>query len=181
MYQIVRNITILIVVSTILLQTSEAEDYIVGDVIGWTSFPPGGDSFYSKWAANFTFKLNDNLVFNYESGSHSVAILNKANYEKCNINDKNIQTFNIGPTKITLDRTGDFYFSCTLSGHCTSGQKLSVKVTDTSSSSSIPPAEAPSSTGPDATALPPQSSAPSIAATSSLLLITIAFNFLSSI
>jgi hypothetical protein len=61
----IRNITILIViivVATMLLQTSEAEDYIVGgDVIGWTSFPPGGDSFYSKWAANFTFKLNDNL------------------------------------------------------------------------------------------------------------------------
>ncbi|KAK2411680.1 blue copper protein [Trifolium repens] len=159
-----------------LLQTSEAEDYLVGgDVIGWTSFPPGGDSFYSKWAANFTFKLNDNLVFNYESGSHSVAILNKANYEKCNINDKNIQSFNIGPTKITLDRLGDFYFSCTLSGHCTSGQKLSVKVTDTASS------EAPSSTGPGATTPPPQSSAASNAATSFLLLITIAFNFLSQI
>jgi hypothetical protein len=114
-------------------------------------------------------------VFNYESGSHSVAILNKANYEKCNINDKNIQTFNIGPTKITLDRIGDFYFSCTLSGHCTSGQKLSVKVTDTASS------EAPSSTGPGATTPPPQSSAASNAATSFLLLITIAFNFLSQI
>ncbi|WJX95814.1 hypothetical protein P8452_77090 [Trifolium repens] len=165
-----------------LLQTSEAEDFIVGgDVIGWTSFPPGGDSFYSKWAANFTFKLNDNLVFNYESGSHSVAILNKANYEKCNINDKNIQTFNIGPTKITLDRIGYFYFSCTLSGHCTSGQKLSVKVTSTASSSSIPPAEPPSSTGPGATTPPPQSSAASMAATSSILLITIAFNFLSQI
>ncbi|WJX90326.1 hypothetical protein P8452_72236 [Trifolium repens] len=175
----IRNMTILIViivVATMLLQTSEAEDYIVGgDVIGWTSFPPGGDSFYSKWAANFTFKLNDNLVFNYESGSHSVAILNKANYEKCNINDKNIQTFNIGPTKITLNRIGDFYFSCTLSGHCTSGQKLSVKVTDTASS------EAPSSTGPGATTPPPQSSAASMAATSFLLLITIAFNFLSQI
>ncbi|GAU37024.1 hypothetical protein TSUD_207300 [Trifolium subterraneum] len=158
----IRNMTILIVVATMLLQTSEAEDYIVGgDVIGWTSFPPG--------------------VFNYESGSHSVAILNKANYEKCNINDKNIQTFNIGPTKITLDRIGDFYFSCTLSGHCTGGQKLSVKVTDTASYSSIPPAEAPSSTGPGATTLPPQSSAASMAATSSLLLITIAFNFLSQI
>ncbi|WJX90327.1 hypothetical protein P8452_72236 [Trifolium repens] len=167
---------VIIVVATMLLQTSEAEDYIVGgDVIGWTSFPPGGDSFYSKWAANFTFKLNDNLVFNYESGSHSVAILNKANYEKCNINDKNIQTFNIGPTKITLNRIGDFYFSCTLSGHCTSGQKLSVKVTDTASS------EAPSSTGPGATTPPPQSSAASMAATSFLLLITIAFNFLSQI
>jgi hypothetical protein len=58
------NVTIIIVIIVVAmsLQTIEAEDYTVGgDVIGWTSFPPGGASFYSKWAANFTFKLNDNL------------------------------------------------------------------------------------------------------------------------
>ncbi|XP_058760203.1 early nodulin-like protein 14 [Vicia villosa] len=178
------TIFIVIIVVTLSLQTSEAEDYTVGgDTVGWTSFPPGGSSFYSKWAANFTFNLNDNLVFNYESGSHSIVILNKANYEKCNVND-DIQTFNKGPTKITLDRTGDFYFSCSLSGHCSSGQKLSVKVTD-NASSDISPAEAPPSlsTGPGSTAIatPPQSSASAtpMAATFTLLLITIVFNFFS--
>lgn len=60
----ITNVTIIIVIIVVAmsLQTIEAEDYTVGgDVIGWTSFPPGGTSFYSKWAANFTFKLNDNL------------------------------------------------------------------------------------------------------------------------
>ncbi|KAL5065123.1 hypothetical protein RYX36_026860 [Vicia faba] len=175
---------IVIIVVAVSLQTSEAEDYTVGGgTIGWTSFPPRGSSFYSKWAANFTFKLNDNLVFNYESGSHSVVILNKPNYEKCNVNG-DIQTFNKGPTKITLDRTGDFYFTCSLSGHCSSGQKLSIKVTDTASSD-VPPAEAPPSLsfgpGSTATASPPQSSASTtpMAATFTLLLIAIAFNFFS--
>jgi hypothetical protein len=96
-----------------------------------------------------------------------VVILNKANYEECNVNDKNIQTFNQGPTKITLDSIGDFFFSCTFSGHCTSGQKLSVKVT-----ASEVPAEAPSSTV-------PQSSATPMAATFALVFITIVFSFLS--
>lgn len=45
----------------VLLQSTEAEDYKVGDATGWTSFPPGGASFYSKWAAKFTFKVNDTL------------------------------------------------------------------------------------------------------------------------
>lgn len=45
-----------------LLQSTEAEDYTVGGGdIGWTSFPPGGASFYSNWASNLTFKVNDNL------------------------------------------------------------------------------------------------------------------------
>lgn len=58
----IKSVTILIVIIVVTIQTSEAEDYKVGgDFIGWTSFPPGGSSFYSKWAANFTFKLNDNL------------------------------------------------------------------------------------------------------------------------
>ncbi|CAL5198648.1 unnamed protein product [Lathyrus oleraceus] len=176
MFQI-KNMTILILIIVVAasLQTSEAEDYTVGgDTIGWTSFPPGGSSFYSNWASNFTFKLNDNLVFNYESGSHSVVILNKANYEKCNVND-DIQTFNKGPTKITLDRSGDFYFICSLSGHCSSGQKLSVKVTETASSDvPLPPAEAPSSLGTGA-----GSATTETAATFTLLLVTIAFNFFS--
>lgn len=56
------TILIVIILVALSLQTSEAEDYTVGgDTIGWTSFPPDGSSFYSKWAANFTFKLNDNL------------------------------------------------------------------------------------------------------------------------
>ncbi|TKY54838.1 Early nodulin protein 1 [Spatholobus suberectus] len=147
----IRNVAILVVVVAVavLLRSTEAKDYEVGgSVTGWTSFPPGGASFYSKWAANFTFKVNDTLVFNFESGSHSVVELTKANYEKCEVNN-NIKAFNIGPARIPLDRTGEFYFSCTFSGHCTSGQKLSIKVTDSSSPApQKAPAKGPSTSPP---------------------------------
>lgn len=56
-----RNVAILVVITVLLLKTTEAEDYEVGGSTGWTSFPPGGASFYSKWASNFTFKVNDTL------------------------------------------------------------------------------------------------------------------------
>jgi len=59
----IRNVAILVVIiaAAVLLNTTEAEDYEVGGTTGWTSFPPGGASFYSKWASNFTFKVNDTL------------------------------------------------------------------------------------------------------------------------
>nr|KYP55720.1 Blue copper protein [Cajanus cajan] len=190
-----RNVAIVVAVvaAAVLQQSTKAEDYEVGGSTGWTSFPPGGDSFYSKWAENFTFKVKDTLVFNFESGSHSVVELSKANYEKCEV-DKSIKGYNSGPARVRLDRSGEFYFSCSFSGHCSSGQKLSIKVTGSGSSSpptpKNAPAEAPSSsasnegdpsfqTHPAATAPPPQGSATSLTAPFSLFLITIAINFLS--
>ncbi|KAK7330089.1 hypothetical protein VNO77_24275 [Canavalia gladiata] len=212
-----RNVAILMVViaAAVLLHSTQAAEYKVGGDTGWTSFPPGGESFYSKWAANFTFKVNDTLVFNFESGSHSVAELTKDNYDKCEVN-KNIKVHNTGPARISLTSAGEFYFSCTFSGHCSSGQKLSIKVSGTSSPAAVPvpvPAPAPtprkapvkgpsasspppsgtgsvpsspsnegapsSLTEPGAIAPPPHGSATSPAATFSLLLITVAINFLS--
>ncbi|XP_027333608.1 cucumber peeling cupredoxin-like [Abrus precatorius] len=204
-----RNVTILMIVFVAAVST-EAKDYTVGGTTGWTSFPPGGASFYSKWASNFTFKVNDTLVFNFESGSHAVAEVTKANHDKCEVKN-NIKVLNTGPAKITLDHTGEFYFTCTFSGHCSSGQKLSIKVSGTSFPVPAPapaptpkpkrtPAEAPSAsapasgsvpsspsnegspsspTQPGAIAPPPQGSATPLSATFSLLLVTIAINFLS--
>ncbi|CAJ1944578.1 unnamed protein product [Sphenostylis stenocarpa] len=155
----------------VLLKTTKAEDYEVGSTIGWLSFPPSGASFYSKWASNFTFKVNDTLVFNFESGSHSVVELTKASYEKCNFGNI-IKSFNTGPARVTLTSPGEFYFSCPFSGHCSSGQKLSIKVTDSSSpapqkaptqgpstspASNNAPVEGPSSSSPPASGSVPSS------------------------
>ncbi|KAK7388670.1 hypothetical protein VNO78_23493 [Psophocarpus tetragonolobus] len=185
---------VVVVVAAVFLQSTKAEEFEVGGTTGWTSFPPGGDSFYSKWVANFTFKVNDTLAFNFESGSHSVVELTKANYDKCEVND-NIKAYNRGPARVPLDRPGEFYFSCTFSGHCSSGQKLSIKVTGSSSPaegpSTTPPASGsvpssgsnegtPSSqTHPPAIPTPPNVSPTHLPATFPLFLITIAINFLS--
>ncbi|MED6121934.1 hypothetical protein PIB30_034883 [Stylosanthes scabra] len=159
----------MIVVAVSVLECTKAEDYIVGgDSIGWTSYPPGGASFYSNWASNHTFKVNDTLVFKFEYGSHAVAILTTNNYEKCNGNET-IESYVIGPARVTLNRAGWFYFSCTFSGHCRSGQKLSVEVITGNSSSA--PRKAPSTSIPASTA--------SLASTSLFtFLTTLAFNFL---
>jgi len=146
-------------------------------------------------------------VFNFESGSHSVVELTKPNYENCAF-DNNIKTFNIGPARVTLTAPGEFYFSCPFSGHCSSGQKLSVTViTDSSSpppnktptqapaprtatvegpspspsaSASVPTTRAPSpQTHSTDIAPPPHGSATPLTSTFSLFIITILINFLS--
>ena len=120
-----------------------------------------------------------------------MAEITKANFDSCNLNNS-IQVFATSPVRFTLNRTGEFYFACSFRGHCSSGQKLSVNVTGSSpapapaqgpsppasGSTPSPPSNTgspppPSSTQPGATAPPPQGSATSLAATSSLLLITI--------
>ncbi|WVZ12979.1 hypothetical protein V8G54_017509 [Vigna mungo] len=130
-----RNVAILVVITVMLLKTTEAEDYEVGGNTGWTSFPPG--------------------VFNFESGSHSVVELSKADYENCGV-DNNIKSFNIGPARVTL------------TGHCSSGQKLSVTVEASSPSPSASPQTHSTDIAP-----PPHSSATPLASTFSLFIITI--------
>ncbi|GAU21285.1 hypothetical protein TSUD_286950 [Trifolium subterraneum] len=133
------NMSILLVIAFVatILQNTEAVDHIVGGSTGWIANP--GASFYSDWASNNTFKVNDVLVFNFATGAHTVAEISKANFDNCNVN-QNTQAITTSPARVTLNKTGDFYFTCTIQGHCLSGQKLSVKV----SASSPAPAQGPS-------------------------------------
>ncbi|WJX66025.1 hypothetical protein P8452_50621 [Trifolium repens] len=149
-----KNMSILLVIAfaATILQNTEAVDHIVGGSTGWTATPPGGASFYSDWASNITFKENDVLVFNFVTGAHTVAEISKANFDNCNIN-QNTQAITTSPARVTLNKTGDFYFTCTFQGHCTNGQKLSVKV----SASSPAPAQGPSLPSPT----PPSPTPPS--------------------
>ncbi|RDX61183.1 hypothetical protein CR513_60611, partial [Mucuna pruriens] len=199
------NMAILIAIAfaaTILKNTEAAEYTVGGNNTGWTSSPPGGASFYSNWASNITFREGDTLVFNFVSGSHTVAELtDKASFNSCNVNQNN-GVISTSPATVTLNRSGEHYFACTIQGHCSGGQKLSVTVTGSSTTpgSAPPPAQGPSPppsgtipTPPSSEGTPPQSSptepgsttpppspgsATSVVATFSLLLITIVFNSL---
>ncbi|KAK4265158.1 hypothetical protein QN277_026244 [Acacia crassicarpa] len=171
------NVVVLVVVAfaAICLHSVEAADFTVGGSSGWFNSPPGGASFYSNWASGLTFKVNDVLVFNFATGSHDVAILTKANFDSCNVNNP-IQLIRNGPARVTLNRTGEFYFACAFPGHCNSGQKLSINVSNSPSSPTSPsPAGAPGSspTPPSGQQSPPPSSANSLAITIPLLLATI--------
>ncbi|XP_045817064.1 umecyanin-like [Trifolium pratense] len=146
-----KNMSILLVIAfaTTILQNTEAVDHLVGGSPGWFSTPPGGAKFYSDWASNATFKVNDVLVFHFATGAHTVAEISKADFDNCNVN-QNTQAITTSPARVTLNKTGDFYFTCTIQDHCNNGQKLSVKVV--SASSSPAPAQGPS---------PPSSTTPS--------------------
>lgn len=143
------SILFVVAFAAAILESTEAADHTVGGTTGWSV--PSGASFYSDWAASNTFKQNDVLVFNF-AGGHTVAEVSKADFDNCNINQNGL-VITTGPARVTLNRTGDFYFICTIQGHCSSGQKLSVKV---SASTPSPPSPTPPTSTPP-TSTPPTS------------------------
>ncbi|KAK7264907.1 hypothetical protein RJT34_32520 [Clitoria ternatea] len=158
-----RILFVLVVTMMPLPHTAEAAEHYVNWII-----PIASPSFYSSFAANNTFKLDDTLVFEFKTGAHNVVTLSKKNFENCNVNEK-MESFDTGPARITLNRTGEFYFACAFTSHCTLAQKLSINVTEEGgSSSSLAPMEAP----------PPSASGTtmSLPITLSLLLLPIAIN-----
>ncbi|KAE8729530.1 putative Early nodulin 16 [Hibiscus syriacus] len=109
-----------------LLQGAFGVTYTVGDSTGWV-VPTGNDDFYDDWADNKIFAVGDVLVFNFTTGQHDVLEVTEADYDNCNAANP-ISNVTNGPTRITLDRTGDHYFICGFPGHCAAGQKLNVEV-----------------------------------------------------
>ncbi|KAM1508275.1 uclacyanin-3-like [Malus sylvestris] len=143
------------VVAAALLMSlaSAATTYQVGDGLGW-SIPSGGAAAYTTWADNKTFTVGDTLVFTYSSGNHDVAEVTKAAFDACNATNP-ITLETASPTNITLSSSGEHYYICTFSGHCSAGQKLSISVTGASS-----PAPAPRTTPPPSPSPPASVPAP---------------------
>ncbi|MBA0699998.1 hypothetical protein Goari_001587, partial [Gossypium aridum] len=108
-----------------VLQSADGATYKVGDSTGWRV--PTNIDFYEDWADDRVFFVGDVLVFNFTTGKHNVAVVTEAAYEACNTTDT-ITIMCNGPARITLNRTGDFYFICAVPGHCSAGQKVRVKV-----------------------------------------------------
>lgn len=124
--------------------TSEAQKvHVVGDALGWT-VPPGGPSAYRTWASQQTFTQGDVLEFNYTTGFHDVAEVNKAAYDACNIRSP-ISSDSNGPSNVTLTTPGEHYYICTIGMHCALGMKLAINVSASTSTtpSSPTPATAP--------------------------------------
>ncbi|CAM8979190.1 unnamed protein product [Rhodiola kirilowii] len=136
-----------LVLALVVPLPSLATDYTVGDSAGWAI---GTD--YDTWAKDKTFKVGDNLVFKYSSG-HTVDEVKSADYSSCTIGNS-ISTDSSGSTTISLKTTGDHYFICGITGHCSSGMKLSVKVA-AAGTTTTPPA----STTPGSSDVPESSSA----------------------
>ncbi|KAF8036576.1 hypothetical protein BT93_C2331 [Corymbia citriodora subsp. variegata] len=124
---------------------SAVTNHVVGDSLGWT-VPLGGATAYSTWASNKTFAVGDTLAFNFTTGQHDVAEVAKAAYDGCSSTSP-ISLQNNGPATITLNQSGEHYFICTISNHCSLGQKLAINVTNTSAATPPPPPTTPSTAG----------------------------------
>ncbi|WRX31844.1 Phytocyanin domain - like 10 [Theobroma cacao] len=155
-----------VVLAAVVLQSTYAATYTVGNSTGWR-IPPNTD-FYDNWTDDTNFVVGDILVFDFTTGQHDVARMTETAYDACTTTNA-IFTETTGPARIRLNTTGEHYFICTFSNHCASGQKLKVEVQNSTTAST--PGSSP--TTPSGTSSPP-SSASSVVAALSLVLMSIA-------
>ncbi|GJV43324.1 cucumber peeling cupredoxin-like protein [Tanacetum coccineum] len=143
--------------SMLVIPSVLAATYTVGDNTGWAT-PTSGDP-YATWASQQTFVVGDVLVFNFVSGSHTVANVTKSSYDGCNTgNPLSIQT--TGPASFTIDTVDSHYFICTILNHCSLNQKLSITANaNTNTSTGNTPSSSPGS--PPSLGSPPSPRAPS--------------------
>ncbi|KAI5557503.1 hypothetical protein POPTR_018G129400v4 [Populus trichocarpa] len=167
--------------ASLLLHSSKAAVYEVGDSTGWKA--PSDSSFYSTWASDKSFTVGDVLTFTFSTTVHDVATVSKSDYDNCNIaSQSNVLT--VGPATITLNATGNQYYFCTLSNHCTRGQKLAITVAASSTPSppGTPPTTPSSSPPPPSSSTPspppPPSASSSLVATFALVFMSIAISFM---
>ncbi|XVF32579.1 hypothetical protein REPUB_Repub17cG0094200 [Reevesia pubescens] len=99
----------------------------VGGFAGWT-IPAGSLVDYRKWATTRNFHVGDVAVFNYNKELHNVVRVTHQNFKSCNATSP-ISVYSSGSDTIELTRPGHFYFICGLPGHCLSGQKVHIQVT----------------------------------------------------
>ncbi|KAF5727065.1 mavicyanin [Tripterygium wilfordii] len=99
--------------------------YKVGDSAGWTD--QGGVD-YKKWASSKTFYVGDIIVFEYNKQYHNVIeVISFYDFHFCNTSSP-VATYSSGNDSITLNRSGDFYYTCASPGHCQAGQKVHIFV-----------------------------------------------------
>ncbi|KAF9618822.1 hypothetical protein IFM89_002690, partial [Coptis chinensis] len=140
----VKNIMVLFLVMA-SVHVSMATVYKVGDASGWST---QGTVDYKKWAAEKTFKIGDVIVFEYNNQFHDVLEMSHNDYDTCNTKAA-LKTYKSGNDSITISRYGHFYYLCGYPGHCEGGQKVDIRVVNSSKApsptSSPRPAAAPAS------------------------------------
>ncbi|OIW18584.1 hypothetical protein TanjilG_13336 [Lupinus angustifolius] len=124
-------VVLFIAIATLFNGSVAQTRHVVGDSIGWT-IPSGGAATYTTWASNKTFTIGDTLVFNFANGQHDVAKVTKSDFDACN-GGSAIFTITTSPAIVTLNETGEQYYICAFTGHCSAGQKLTIKVTQKAS------------------------------------------------
>uniref|UniRef100_A0ACD5Z7A9 Uncharacterized protein n=1 Tax=Avena sativa TaxID=4498 RepID=A0ACD5Z7A9_AVESA len=123
-------LALVVMILVVRASPAAATSFTVGDKSGWTL---GVD--YTTWASGNTFKVGDNLVFNYAKGQHTVVEVSAADYLACAAANP-LGSDSSGASTVLLKTAGKHYFICTITGHCAGGMKLEVTVSGSGGSSS---------------------------------------------
>ncbi|XP_039685126.1 early nodulin-like protein 2 [Medicago truncatula] len=116
-----------LIVSMLVLSTSlsSAYKFNVGGNHGWAV--KSSRHYYNNWATRTRFRINDILFFKYNKGSDSVLVVNKHDYDSCNIKNP-IHKMHDGDSIYKFDKVGLFHFISGNLVNCQNGQKLKVAV-----------------------------------------------------
>ncbi|KAJ4838939.1 hypothetical protein Tsubulata_042302 [Turnera subulata] len=158
-----RYITLSFLFLSLLVSFSEAKDILVGGKTDAWKVPSSQSDSLNKWAESARFRVGDSLVWKYDGQKDSVLEVTSEAYLACNTSGP-IKEYKDGMTKLTLDRSGPFYFISGANGHCEKGQKMIVVVmTESRRYTGISPAPAPAEYG-EGPAVAPTSSATTLKA-----------------
>ncbi|RHN43181.1 putative cupredoxin [Medicago truncatula] len=156
-----------LIVSMLVLSTSlsSAYKFNVGGNHGWAV--KSSRHYYNNWATRTRFRINDILFFKYNNGFDSVLVVNKHDYDSCNIKNP-IHKMSDGDSTYKFDKVSLFYFISGNLVNCQNGQKLKVVVYSPrhhhgpSLSPAVAPVHSPSSSPSwNSPAQPPARNAPS--------------------
>lgn len=112
-----------------------AMTHVVGGSYGWRV--PPNHRFFQEWAKPRTFGAGDRLIFPYRISLHNVLQVSKKDYDHCT-QEEMIAQYPDGPTLVSLNKTGDYYYYSGIGLQCEAGQKLHITVVDGVGSSGMP-------------------------------------------
>lgn len=140
---------VFVVILSCLVYSSSSYQFVVGGKDGWVLKPSES---YLHWASRMRFQVNDTILFKYKSGSDSVLVVNKEDYDGCDVGSPLLK-LDDGNSVVKFNRSGPFYFISGNKPNCDQGQKLITVVMAVRSPPSPPIVPPP-------TAAPPQGSSP---------------------
>ncbi|CAN1811714.1 Early nodulin-like protein 1 [Linum perenne] len=127
----------------LVIAVSEAREIAVGGKESKTFWRVSGGNHtnLNYWAEKQRFSAGDVLVWNFDAEKESVLEVTKKAYKSCDKTNPINELKDGG--KLTLDRSGPFYFISGDESHCKKGLKLEVVVLSAHRQVLFPPAPAP--------------------------------------
>ncbi|KAL8206252.1 hypothetical protein R6Q57_009803 [Mikania cordata] len=125
---------VLLLVAYMEFRGITAKDHFVGGSFGWNL--PNDEFFYDIWVINErVIRVNDVLVFNFDTGAHNVAEVTLEAHDVCDGSNP-IQMYTSGPARVSLNTPGIHCFISTMGRDCKSFMSMIVRVDNNANNSS---------------------------------------------